>query len=184
MIWLMVVVDRVAGGRCSLGWVDGVVEASPVDRALGGVSGRARDVELLQCWLSGELGVVERVWRAGAMIGSRGAAPADLDRFTEAMMVAACPRASVWDPVWVWHHQMGPTNLWVAELLAERMRLRPGMRVLDMGCGAAATSLFLAMEYGVDVWAADLWIDPTDNLARIAEAELTGGGVVGRRAGR
>jgi SAM-dependent methyltransferase len=46
------------------------------------------------------------------------------------------------------------------------------MRVLDMGCGAAATSLILALEFGVEVWAADLWIDPTDNLARIRSAGL------------
>jgi SAM-dependent methyltransferase len=74
--------------------------------------------------------------------------------------------------VWVWHHHMGPTNIWLAELLASQMRLRPGMRVLDMGCGSAATSLFLALEYDVEVWAADLWIDPTDNLDRIREAGL------------
>jgi cyclopropane fatty-acyl-phospholipid synthase-like methyltransferase len=67
---------------------------------------------------------------------------------------------------------MGPTNLWLAELLASQMQLRAGMRVLDMGCGSAATSLFLALEYDVEVWAADLWIDPTDNLARIREAGL------------
>ena len=72
--------------------------------------------------------------------------------------------------MWVWNHHMGPTNIWLAELLATEMDLRPGMRVLDMGCGAAATSLFLALEYGVEVWAADLWIDPTDNLERIREA--------------
>ena len=106
------------------------------------------------------------------MIGRRGAAPARPDEFAAAMTVPACPRASAWDPTWVWHHQMGPTNLWLAELLAEAMDLRPGMRVLDMGCGAAATSLFLALEYGVEVWAADLWIAPTDNLARIREAGL------------
>src|SRR5690349_19180255 len=111
-------------------------------------------------------------WSAGAMIGRRGLAPADPGAFAEAMRVAACPRASAWDPVWVWHHQMGPVNLWLAELLAEQMHLRPEMRVLDMGCGAAATSLFLALEYGVEVWAADLWISPTDNFARIREAGL------------
>ena len=42
----------------------------------------------------------------------------------------------------------------------------------DMGCGAAATSLFLALEYDVEVWAADPWIDPTDNLARVRDAGL------------
>src|SRR5687768_1342680 len=104
------------------------------------------------------------------MIGRRGSAPAEPHRFADVMRVESCPRASAWDPVWVWHHQMGPTNLWLAELLAGQMELRSGMRVLDMGCGAAATSLFLAMEYDVEVWAADLWIDPTDNLTRIREA--------------
>ena len=111
-------------------------------------------------------------WRAGGLIGLRGSAPADPERFAAIMRVPSCPRASSWDPVWVWHHQMGPTNIWLAELLASQMRLRPGMRVLDMGCGAAATSLFLALEYDIEVWAADLWIDPTDNLARIREAGL------------
>jgi len=106
------------------------------------------------------------------MIGSRGQAPADPDRFAWAMQVATCPRASAWDPVWVWHHQMGPINLWLAELLAAELDLRPDTRLLDMGCGAGATSMFLAMEYGVQVWAADLWIDPTDNLARLREAGL------------
>ena len=111
-------------------------------------------------------------WQAGRRIGNRGPRPADPRRFAEAMSVSACPRASAWDPVWVWHHQMGPTNLWLAELLADQMELGPGMRVLDMGCGAAATSLFVALEYDVEVWAADLWIDPTDNLARVREAGL------------
>ena len=111
-------------------------------------------------------------WKAGNLIGRRGTGPADPRRFAEVMRVPACPRASAWDPEWVWHHQMGPTNLWLAELLATEMQLHPGMRVLDMGCGTAATSLFLALEYDVEVWAADLWIDPTDNLARIREAGL------------
>ena len=44
------------------------------------------------------------------------------------------------------------------------------MRVLDLGCGAAISSIFLARELGVQVWAADLWIDPTQNRRRIEEA--------------
>jgi len=46
------------------------------------------------------------------------------------------------------------------------------VNVLDMGCGAAATSLFLALECDFEAWAADLWIDPTDNLARVRQAGL------------
>ena len=44
------------------------------------------------------------------------------------------------------------------------------MRVLDLGCGTAMTSIFLAKEFGAQVWATDLWIDATSNLTRIREA--------------
>lgn len=69
---------------------------------------------------------------------------------------------------------MGPNPLWLAEFLSEAMPLRAGMKVLDLGCGKAATSVFLAKEFGVEVWAADLWIDADSNRERIAEAGMTG----------
>ena len=50
------------------------------------------------------------------------------------------------------------------------MNLGPGMRVLDMGCGKGLSSIFLAKEYGLQVWATDLWIDASDNLGRICAA--------------
>jgi cyclopropane fatty-acyl-phospholipid synthase-like methyltransferase len=46
--------------------------------------------------------------------------------------------------------------------------LEPGMRVLDLGCGHAISSIFLAREFGVTVWAVDRAIDPTANYERIA----------------
>jgi SAM-dependent methyltransferase len=52
------------------------------------------------------------------------------------------------------------------------MDLKPGMRVLDMGCGKALSSVFLAKEFGVQVWANDLWISATENWQRIKEAGL------------
>src|SRR5690606_36654945 len=39
-----------------------------------------------------------------------------------------------------------------------------------LGCGKALTSIFLAKEFGVQVWAADLWVDPIENLSRIRAA--------------
>lgn len=84
-----------------------------------------------------------------------------LDRF---------PRSAGYDPVWAIENEMGPNPLWLAEFLVERLPLEPGMRVLDLGCGRASSSIFLARELGVEVWAADLWVDPTDNLARIDAA--------------
>jgi cyclopropane fatty-acyl-phospholipid synthase-like methyltransferase len=46
------------------------------------------------------------------------------------------------------------------------------MRVLDMGCGKALSSVFLAKEYGAQVWANDLWISASENWQRIKEAGL------------
>lgn|GEM_PF-588980 len=92
------------------------------------------------------------------------------ERFAEAMRHSRFPRASTYDPAWVFRNLMGPNCLWLAEDLAGRLVLAPGQRVLDLGCGAALTSIFLAREYGVEVWAADLWTDPSDNARRAAEA--------------
>ena len=82
----------------------------------------------------------------------------------------AFPRTNRYDPEWVVRNQMGPHPLWLLESLVEHMTIEPGMRVLDLGCGAALTSIFLAREFGARVWAADLWIDPSRNWERIREA--------------
>jgi SAM-dependent methyltransferase len=65
---------------------------------------------------------------------------------------------------------MGPNALWLLEWLLPDLGLQPGMRVLDLGCGKAMTSVFLAREAGVRVWAADLWMDPDHNWRRAVEA--------------
>ncbi len=80
------------------------------------------------------------------------------------------PRSSAYDPAWVMAQQMGPNPLWLVEWLTAALPLEPGQRVLDLGCGTALTSIFLAREHGVRVWAADLWVDPTDNWRRVVEA--------------
>jgi len=87
-----------------------------------------------------------------------------------ALAVDRFPRSSNYDPAWVIENLMGPNVLWLAEFLSEVMELRPGMRVLDMGCGKAVSSIFLAKELGVQVWATDLWIDASDNRKRVEEA--------------
>jgi cyclopropane fatty-acyl-phospholipid synthase-like methyltransferase len=85
---------------------------------------------------------------------------------------AAFPRSAAYPPDWVLENRMGPHPLWLAESLAEVLPLEPGMRVLDMGCGKAVTSIFLAKEFGVQVWATDLWIPAAENWRRISEAGL------------
>lgn len=72
----------------------------------------------------------------------------------------AYPRSAKYDAKWLVDLDMGPHPLWLLEDLAADLDLQPGMRVLDLGSGLGATSVFLAKEYGVTVVAADLWVDP------------------------
>lgn len=81
-------------------------------------------------------------------------------------------RSNTYDPEWVFANQMGPNALWLMEALTEALKIERGMRVLDLGCGTAMTSIFLAKEFGAQVWATDLWIDATSNLTRIREARV------------
>ncbi len=88
----------------------------------------------------------------------------------QALALSQYPRSAHYDPHWVLSNLMGPNMLWPTEALCERVELKPGMRVLDMGCGKAISSIFLAKEFGVQLWANDLWIDATDNGSRIQAA--------------
>ena len=65
---------------------------------------------------------------------------------------------------------MGPNPLWLLEELCQHLDLKPGMKVLDLGCGQGLTSVFLAREFGVTVFATDLWIEASDNLRRFEQA--------------
>lgn len=79
-------------------------------------------------------------------------------------------RSNGYDEEWVIANQMGPNALWLLESLMELVDVPAGARVLDLGCGRAMTSIFLAREYGAQVWATDLWISASDNQGRIKEA--------------
>ncbi|MEU6274009.1 methyltransferase domain-containing protein [Streptomyces populi] len=80
------------------------------------------------------------------------------------------PRSSRYDPAWLLGLDMGPNPLWLLEDLGRNLDLRPGTRVLDLGSGKGATSVFLAREYGVQVVAADWWIAPEEAAAVFEEA--------------
>ncbi|MBG0565070.1 SAM-dependent methyltransferase [Actinoplanes aureus] len=80
------------------------------------------------------------------------------------------PRSAHYDPAWVLGLDMGPHPLWLLEDLTGDLDLRPGMRVLDLGSGKGATSVFLAREFGVDVVASDWWIPADQAAAVFAEA--------------
>jgi SAM-dependent methyltransferase len=81
------------------------------------------------------------------------------------------PRSSRYNPEWILAGVSGGANpLWLTEWLTEAMELRPGMRVLDLSCGRAMSSIFLHREFGVQVWAVDLWVSASENLQRIRDA--------------
>ena len=94
------------------------------------------------------------------------------DELIEKYKVDEFPLSAKYDMHWVHKNEMGPNVLWITEALCQVMDLKPGMRVLDMGCGTAMSSIFLAKEFGLQVWATDLWISATDNFRRICEAGL------------
>jgi len=63
-------------------------------------------------------------------------------------------------------NMMGPNVLRISEELAAYIPVKNPGRILDLGCGAGLSSIFLARQYGATVFAADLWINPTDNHKR------------------
>lgn len=86
------------------------------------------------------------------------------------------PRSAKYHPEWVRASISGGANtLWLTEWLAEGLQLRPGMRILDIGCGRAASSIFLRREFGVQVWATDLWFSASENMQRIRDAGVEDG---------
>ncbi|HEU4535785.1 MAG TPA: methyltransferase domain-containing protein, partial [Polyangiaceae bacterium] len=91
------------------------------------------------------------------------------------LLSKAFPRSSRYNPDWVIAGVSGGANpLWVTEWLAESLDLKPGMRVLDLGCGRALSSIFLRREFGVQVWATDLWFSASENLERVRDAGCEG----------
>jgi len=85
-------------------------------------------------------------------------------------------RSNKYDPDWVIAGTSGGANaLWLTEWLTTGLDLRPGMRVLDLGCGRALSSIFLRREFGVQVWATDLWFSASENLSRILDAGVDDG---------
>ncbi len=83
------------------------------------------------------------------------------------------PRSNRYNPAWVMENPMGANPLWLTEWLAQHLEFEPGMRILDLGCGKAKSSIFLAREFDVEVWAVDLWTGADENLVRIENAGMS-----------
>ncbi|MCL2562854.1 MAG: methyltransferase domain-containing protein [Oscillospiraceae bacterium] len=54
----------------------------------------------------------------------------------------------------------------ISEELASYLTITKEMRILDLACGMGLSALFLTQQYGATVFAADLWISPTENYER------------------
>jgi SAM-dependent methyltransferase len=83
------------------------------------------------------------------------------------------PRAGKYELKFIEENWMGPNPLQLVEEVCTNMKLSSDMKVLDMGCGKGLTSIFLTKEFGVTVFANDLWIDPTENLERFKAAGVS-----------
>lgn len=94
-----------------------------------------------------------------------------MDRPVDRLVSSRFPRSSRYHPDWVVSSVSGGANsLWLTEWLTEAMHLHPGMRVLDLGCGRGASSVFLHREFGAQVWATDLWFSVDERARRIHDA--------------
>jgi cyclopropane fatty-acyl-phospholipid synthase-like methyltransferase len=85
------------------------------------------------------------------------------------LLPSSFPLTSKYDPKWVRENALGENALCQVESLARHLPLRVGMRVLDLGCGHATSSIFMAREFGVQVWAVDVATSPSDNRRRAIE---------------
>lgn len=80
------------------------------------------------------------------------------------------PLTSKYDLEWIRKNSYDGLTLYCLESLCQVMPLEKGMRVLDLGCGWAISSIFLANEFDVQVWAVDLERSPGDNHRRVIDA--------------
>ena len=81
-------------------------------------------------------------------------------------------KTAQYDKQFLLDNMMGPNAMKILEQLTAGLSIKPGMRVLDLGCGTGLTSIFLAKEYGVQVFAHDLWVGASENYQRFKSFDL------------
>jgi len=82
------------------------------------------------------------------------------------------PKSKEYNIQFLRENMMGPNSMKILEELTDGLILTSGMKVLDLGCGKGLTSIFLAKEFGVQVFAVDLWTSATDNYNRFKKMGL------------
>ncbi len=81
-------------------------------------------------------------------------------------------KSNKYDPYWIIKNSMGLNVLWLTEWLCEGLIIEREMKILDLGCGKALSSIYIASEFNAKVWATDLWIKPTQNLEMISKLKF------------
>ena len=66
----------------------------------------------------------------------------------------------------------GPNGIRQAEELATHFTITKDMRILDLDSGMGLSALYLVQEYGAEVFATDLYADPTENYKRFESLGL------------
>lgn len=84
------------------------------------------------------------------------------------------PFTDSYDYAFLLDTMMGPNAMRLTEELVSQLPITPGMRILDLGCGKGISSILLAEKYDATVFAADLWIAPTENAERFTSLGLDG----------
>src|SRR6185437_6688648 len=84
------------------------------------------------------------------------------------------PRSSQYHPEWTTSSVSGGANsLWLTEWLAATLDLHAACEFLIWAVdGRYCQSSFLRGEFGVLVWATDLWFNVSENTARIPDADV------------
>jgi cyclopropane fatty-acyl-phospholipid synthase-like methyltransferase len=71
-------------------------------------------------------------------------------------------RTAKYDPNEFYMLSGGPGGVYLADQLAEKLQLLGGERVLDLGAGHLVSSILLAKEFKVIVYAYDLWVSANE----------------------
>ena len=61
----------------------------------------------------------------------------------------------------------GPNALYLTEELTDSMEIETGSLVLDLGCGRGLSSVFIAKEFGAQVYAVDKNVHATETCAML-----------------
>lgn len=70
------------------------------------------------------------------------------------------------------NNMMGPNSITILEELLQDIKINSGMKILDLGCGKALTSLAIAKKYNAQVFSIDLWVSASDNYKRVQQMGL------------